>query len=201
MNFQGFKFFLAFLLIQFSYISYAEQFYNQESTDYKSNEFYNFFIEIPAGTNEKWEVEKNTGKLRVEIKNRKKRILKFLPYPGNYGFIPQTLAKDGDPMDLIDIEASRKRGEVSSVKILGGLYFKDKNKEDIKFVGINPNGKFKDYNDLSELINSQPTIIEILRSWFQSYKKPGKMIFIKYLTKKESMQIIEEGHKRWKITN
>ncbi|MEC7394112.1 MAG: inorganic diphosphatase, partial [Verrucomicrobiota bacterium] len=49
---------------------------------------YNLFIEIPAGTQQKWEVNKRSGKLESEEKDGKKRVVKFLPYPGNYGFIP-----------------------------------------------------------------------------------------------------------------
>ena len=47
---------------------------------------------------------------RKDYKDGKERIIQFLPYPGNYGFIPETLAGDGDPIDVIDLdEAEEKR--------------------------------------------------------------------------------------------
>src|SRR5210317_1159823 len=51
----------------------------------------NVVIEIPTGTNEKWEVSKKTGDIEWEFKKGKPRIVKFLGYPTNYGMIPRTL--------------------------------------------------------------------------------------------------------------
>ena len=71
---------------------------------------YNFFVEIPAGTKEKWEVNKRNGLLELEEKKGRKRVIKFLAYPGNYGFIPQTYGADGDPVDVVDMDESIERG-------------------------------------------------------------------------------------------
>jgi len=171
--------------------------------DYKSSidQNYNFFIEIPAGTKEKWEVNKLTGKLSIQETKKGKRIIDFISYPGNYGFIPQTVAGDGDPIDVIDLDQSGIRGSTISVKIIGGLFFKDKKETDIKLVGINPKGSFKKINDINELLYERPSIIEILKLWFLHYKKPGKMVFIKYLNKSEAEKIIEKGHLKWLKSN
>jgi len=158
---------------------------------------YDFFIEIPAGTKEKWEVNKDNQLLEIEKKNGEKRIINFISYPGNYGFIPNTIADDGDPIDLIDLDESIPRGQITKVKLLGGLYFKDKKKVDVKMIGVQANSTFKNYNSLSELLIKQPAVMEIIKTWFISYKKPGKMVFYKYLTSEESKQFIEEGFARW----
>jgi len=158
---------------------------------------YDFFIEIPAGTKEKWEVNKDNQLLEIEKKNGEKRIINFISYPGNYGFIPNTIADDGDPIDLIDLDESIPRGQITKVKLLGGLYFKDKKKVDVKMIGVQANSTFKNYNSLSELLIKQPAVMEIIKTWFISYKKPGKMVFYKYLTIEESKQFIEEGFARW----
>ena len=163
------------------------------------NGLYNFFVEIPAGTKEKWEVNKSSGLLELEKRdNGEKRIIKFLPYPGNYGFLPQTLAGDGDAIDVIDLESFVKRGNISKIHIIGGMYFKDKKEDDVKLIGIDPNGVFKDIKNIDQLLLIKPDALEILRAWFKSYKNPGKMVFYKYLNKNESEEIIEEGHKKWK---
>jgi len=164
---------------------------------YKNSEDqYNFFVEIPAGTKQKWEVNKD-GILEWEEKNGEKRIVKFLSYPGNYGFIPQTLGGDNDPVDVIDLEESVNRGEIVSRKIIGGMYFEDGKDIDIKLIAIDEKGIFSDYDSIDQLILEKPDVLEILRSWFVSYKKPGKMVFYRYINKQESQKIIEDAHKKW----
>ena len=161
-----------------------------------SDDQYNFFVEIPAGTKQKWEVNKD-GILEWEEKNGEKRIVKFLSYPGNYGFIPQTLGGDNDPVDVIDLEESVNRGEIVSRKIIGGMYFEDGKDIDIKLIAIDEKGIFSDYDSIDQLILEKPDVLEILRSWFVSYKKPGKMVFYRYINKQESQKIIEDAHKKW----
>ena len=161
-----------------------------------SDDQYNFYVEIPAGTKQKWEVNKD-GILEWEEKNGKKRVVKFLSYPGNYGFIPQTLGGDNDPLDVIDLEESVDRGKVVSRKIIGGMYFEDKKEIDIKLIATDEKGIFSDYESIEQLILEKPSVMEILKSWFMSYKKPGKMIFYRYISKQESQEIIENAHKKW----
>ena len=59
--------------------------------------------------------------LEWEEKDGEKRVVKFLGYPGNYGFIPQTLGGDNDPLDVIDLEESIDRGEIVTRKIIVAL--------------------------------------------------------------------------------
>ena len=171
-----------------------------DAIDYKNSisPYYNFFIEIPAGTKEKWEVNKTNGKLEVQKNKKGKRIINFISYPGNYGFIPQTIAGDGDPLDVIDLEPSAVRGSTTPVNIIGGLYFKDKKETDIKLIAINPRGNFKNIANIDDLLYEHSAITEILKLWFLNYKKPGKMVFIKYLNKADSENMIEEAHLKWK---
>ena len=161
-----------------------------------SDDHYNFYVEIPAGTKQKWEVNKD-GILEWEEKDGEKRVVKFLSYPGNYGFIPQTLGGDNDPVDVIDLEESVDRGEVVVRKIIGGMYFEDKKDIDIKLIAIDEKGVFSDYDSIDKLILEKPGVMEILKSWFMSYKKPGKMVFYRYINKHESQRIIEDAHKKW----
>ena len=163
-----------------------------------NNGYYNFFIEIPAGTKQKWEVNKDSGLLEWEEKNGKKRIVKFLSYPGNYGFIPQTFGGDGDPLDVIDLDESKSRGSIVEVKIIGGIYFKDKKKSDIKLIATGGSGIYKNINSIDELLLNKTQVINIIREWFMSYKKPGKMVFLRYINQNEISDIIEESHLNWK---
>ena len=157
-----------------------------------------FRIEIPAGTKQKWEFNDKTGEMEKDYKDGKERIIQFLPYPGNYGFIPETLAGDGDPIDVIDLDESEERGELKEVRIIGALNFEDKKEEDIKFIGASPNGTFGHIQSIEQLLMEKPAVLEILKSWFLNYKKPGKMVFYGYISRDKSTQLITEARKRWK---
>ena len=157
-----------------------------------------FRIEIPAGTKQKWEFNDETGEMEKDYKDGKERIIQFLPYPGNYGFIPETLAGDGDPIDVIDLDESGVRGELKEVRIIGALNFEDKQEEDIKFIGISPNGTFGHIQSIGEPLLEKPAVLEILKSWFLNYKKPGKMVFYDYIARESSIQLITEAPKKWK---
>jgi len=192
-----FKVIIFFLVVFFSKLLFSNP---VNEIDIKNKDgFYNFFVEIPAGTKQKWEVNKQDGILEWEKKKGKKRVVKFLSFPGNYGFIPQTRGDDGDALDVIDLDESVKRGTIKNIRIIGGLYFEDKKKEDIKFIGVDPNGTFGNIETIQELLLNKFSILEILRTWFESYKKSGKMVFFKFLENYESVEIIENSHNRWKL--
>ena len=157
-----------------------------------------FRIEIPAGTKQKWEFNDKTGEMEKDYKDGKERIIQFLPYPGNYGFIPETLAGDGDPIDVIDLDESEERGELKEVRIIGALNFEDKKEEDIKFVGVSPNGTFGQIQSIEQLLMEKPAVLEILKSWFLNYKKPGKMVFYGYMSRNESVRLIDSARAKWK---
>ena len=81
----------------------------------------NVVVEIPAGTNHKIEYDKENKEFVVDQKNGKDRIIDFLPYPGNYGFIPSTymdpaIGGDGDALDVLVIGESVPTGTVIPVK-------------------------------------------------------------------------------------
>lgn len=157
-----------------------------------------FRIEIPAGTKQKWEFNDKTGEMEKDYKDGKERIIQFLPYPGNYGFIPETLAGDGDPIDVIDLDEAEQRGELKEVRIIGALNFEDKKEEDIKFIGASPNGTFGHIQSIEQLLMEKPAVLEILKSWFLNYKKPGKMVFYGYISRDESVRLIDSASAKWK---
>ena len=87
---------------------------------YTSQGSINAVIEIPAGTTKKIEYNKETLEFNVDQIDGKDRIIKFLPYIGNYGFIPSTLSDtakggDGDPLDIIVISETKSTGTILSV--------------------------------------------------------------------------------------
>jgi inorganic pyrophosphatase len=160
--------------------------YNQNYIDdyFPTNEdgTINVVVEIPAGTNEKWEVSKPDGKIELEHKSGKPRIIKYIGYPGNYGMIPGTLVSekiggDGDPLDVLLIGAPVMRGEVVKGKLIGILRFLDKGKMDDKLLAVLPETALYEVDDLSQLDETFPGITSIIKTWFLYYKGSGKMIY------------------------
>ena len=189
---------LGLFLIPLTLFSISEAKPTDNSGLLSSEDTLRFRIEIPGGTKQKWEFNDETGEMEKDYKDGKERIIQFLPYPGNYGFIPETLAGDGDPIDVIDLDESEERGELKEVRIIGALNFEDKKEEDIKFMGVSPNGTFGHIQSIEQLLLEKPAVLEILKSWFLNYKKPGKMVFYGYMSRDESTQLIMEARKKWK---
>ena len=108
-------------------------------------------IEVSYGSNIKYEIDKDTNLLRLD------RILNTsMMYPGkNYGFFPNTLAGDNDPLDaLLVTNYSLNPGIIVDTKIIGVLITVDEKGEDEKVIVV-PNDSvdpsFKNINDISDL--------------------------------------------------
>ncbi len=134
----------------------------------------NVVIEIPQGSSVKYEVDKTTGALVVD------RFL-FTPmsYPAAYGFIPGTLADDGDPMDaLVLVPSAIVPGAVIRCRPIGVLHMTDEAGLDEKIICV-PHDKvhplYKDVRttaDLPEIVRQQ------IKHFFETYKdlEPGKWV-------------------------
>lgn len=132
----------------------------------------NVVIEIPSGTDAKWEVEKDTGHLSWEIKNGEFRVINYLPYPGNYGMVPRTLAGDGDSIDVIVLGSAMERGIVTATKLIGVLELLDGGEQDDKLIVVPVNSKFSHVENMDDLNELYPGIATIIEIWFNYYKGP-----------------------------
>lgn len=137
-------------------------------------------IEIPAGTNAKWEVTKPDGKLAWEQRDGKPRVVDYLAYPGSYGMIPRTLLPkerggDGDPLDVLVLGPALERGSVVRVRLIGVLRLLDGGEQDDKLVAVREGQPLGDLRDLAELERRFHGVREIVELWFTNYKGPGKM--------------------------
>lgn len=135
-------------------------------------------IEIPAGTNAKWEVNKETGNLHWEFREDEPRIVAYLPYPANYGTLPATFSDpatggDGDPLDIILLGPAVPRGSLLPFRPIGVIHLIDQGERDDKIIGVTPNTAFSDLTTLAELETRFPGVLQILTTWFSHYKGPG----------------------------
>lgn len=141
----------------------------------------NAVIEIPAGSDQKWEVDKTDGILKWEFVGGQPRRVQYLGYPANYGMIPQTyLPKqkggDGDPLDVIVLGSRVERGKIVRCCIIGVLLLQDRGESDDKLIAVAKDGHFSGVKSMAALEDSYPGIQEILRTWFVNYKGSGVMI-------------------------
>src|SRR5437899_6110672 len=121
-------------------------------------------IEIPMGSSVKYELDKATGMLRVD------RILySAVYYPANYGFIPQTLAEDDDPLDVLVLcqEAVAPLTLVSA-RAIGLMTMIDSGKKDHKILAVATDDP--EYNGFREANELPGHRLNILRRFFQDYK-------------------------------
>jgi len=155
-------------------------------------------VEIPTGSNAKWEVTKPDGKLRWEFKKGKPRVVKYIGYPGNYGMVPRTLLSkssggDGDPLDVIVLSPAVDRGSVVKAKLIGVLRLLDSGERDDKLIAVQEGSPLYRANSIKELNDKFPGVTEIVEIWFSNYKGPGKMESLGYGNKKQAREALQES--------
>jgi inorganic pyrophosphatase len=121
-------------------------------------------IEIPFGSSVKYELDKSSGLIRLD------RILySAVYYPANYGFIPQTLAEDDDPLDVLVLcQEPVVPLTIIHARAIGLMTMIDAGKQDHKIIAIaTEDPEFNSYREASEM---PPHRLLMLRRFFQDYK-------------------------------
>lgn len=108
---------------------------------FSKNGHLNAVIEIPAGTNTKFEYDKQRLEFKPDLRDGLPRRVDFLSYPLNYGFIPSTKMKkarggDGDPLDVLVLAEHLPTSTVIEVQPIGLLMLKDTGEWDNKVLAI-----------------------------------------------------------------
>lgn len=178
----------------------SEQDLLRDIATFTSDSLVQVVIEIPAGTNEKWEVNKTTGRLEWEVlKNGEKRMIRYLGYPANYGFIPQTVVDkstggDGDPADVFVLGPAIARGSIVAVKLIGMINMRDNNEADPKLLAVCADDTIFNINSLQELMDNHPGIIEIIKLWLVHYKGPNHVEIVSEGDEEAALRYISEAH-------
>lgn len=149
---------------------------------FSSNGYLQGVIEIPAGTNQKYEIDKISGEMRPDIRDGQPRRINFLPYPVNYGFIPSTIMHkaqggDGDPLDILYLAEHVPNGTVVEAIPIGLLLLKDLGEWDNKVLAIpaNPALRILDAANWQEFQMRYATARMIIEQFFLYYDGPGVM--------------------------
>jgi inorganic pyrophosphatase len=163
--------------------------WHEVSIGRKPPESVNALIEIPRGSRAKYEIDKESGLIKLD-----RVIYASMYYPLNYGFIPQTMGEDKDPLDIVVLT------QVSVVplclipsKVIGVMQMVDRGDADDKIIAVaeeDPSvSHFSDINDLPAYL------IDELTHFFENYKtlENKKVVIDQFLGKEKAYRIIEES--------
>ncbi|MGA2960690.1 MAG: inorganic diphosphatase [Candidatus Korobacteraceae bacterium] len=150
-------------------------------------------IEIPSGSSVKYELDKQSGLIRLD------RVLYSAAYyPANYGFIPQTLAEDDDPLDvLVFCQEPVVPLTLIQARTIGLMTMIDSGKKDHKIIAVaSKDPEFNSYYEFSEM---PPHRLAMLRRFFQDYKQlEGKKVEVDELEPaSKAHPIIEDALQRY----
>jgi inorganic pyrophosphatase len=150
-------------------------------------------IEIPMGSSVKYELDKETGLLRLD------RILySAVYYPANYGFIPQTLAEDEDPLDVLVLcQEPVAPLTLVEARAIGLMTMIDSGKKDHKVLAVAVNDP--EYNGFREAAELPGHRLTMLRRFFQDYKTlEGKAVEVDALEPAAAaLPVIEDALARY----
>lgn len=155
----------------------------------------NAVIEIPYGSNIKYEIDKESGAVFVD------RVLYgAMFYPANYGFIPNTLAEDGDPADVLVLnEYPLQAGSVIPCRLIGVLVMEDEAGMDEKLLAV-PVTKIDPRYENIKSIDDLPTItLDRIKNFFERYKdlEPNKWVKVReFADLKRATEILEKAIKK-----
>lgn len=147
----------------------------------------NVIIEIPAGTNHKIEYKTETGFSNDTLLGGDTRVINFLPYPGNYGFVPNTLMDkerggDGDPLDVLVICESVPTGTLLPVRPIAALLIRDRGEIDTKIIAVPADSSLRVFQaeNFLELALEHDAARSIIEAWFLNYKGPRQTELIRW---------------------
>lgn len=124
----------------------------------------NAVIEIPRGSRNKYELDKDSGLFRFD-----RLLYSAVHYPGDYGFIPRTLADDDDPLDvLVMVTAPTFSGCLMEVRPLGMFLMRDEKGVDEKVLAVPVRDPL--YDSYHELGDVPPHYLREVEHFFAIYK-------------------------------
>lgn len=154
----------------------------------------NAIIEIPRGSRAKYEIDKESGLIKLD-----RVIYASMYYPLNYGFIPQTLGEDNDPLDIVVLtQVSVVPRCLIPSKVIGVMRMIDRGEADDKIIAVaEQDASVSHLRDVSEL----PDFFRVeLKHFFENYKalENKKVVVDDFLGAAQAHPIIERSIQYYK---
>lgn len=132
-------------------------------------------VEIPKGSNVKYEMDKESGMIFVD-----RVLFTSMVFPFNYGFIPGTLEEDGDPVDVVLLSHdSFVPGSVVRARPIGVLEMRDESGPDSKIIAV-PHEKIDNrFEHIKDISDVEESIKERIKHFFEHYKELEKGKWVK----------------------
>lgn len=150
----------------------------------------NAIIEIPYGSNVKYEIDKDSGAIVVD-----RVIYSAMFYPANYGFVPNTLSQDGDPADILVLnEYPLQAGSVIKTRLIGVLIMEDESGLDEKLLALPVSKIDPRYEPIKSLQDLPKITLDKIKNFFETYKmlEPNKWVKVKGFEGLQEAKIILE---------
>lgn len=170
---------------------------------FSSDHTINAVIEIPGGSNKKYEYDPRSGHFVIDQQDGMDRAIDFLPYPSNYGFIPSTLSNadeggDGDALDVLLISESLATGTVAEVLPIAILRLVDDGEKDYKIIAVPAKKELRIINALTydDLSANYKALIRIIETWFLNYNAKDVSTLEGWGDEKEALREIRRHHKK-----
>lgn len=154
----------------------------------------NVFIEIPQGSSIKYELDKDSGVIMVD-----RFAYTAMFYPFNYGFIPNSHAEDGDPVDVLVISTYPVHpGVVIPSRPIGMLEMEDEEGIDTKIIAVPTTKVDPFFSQVKDITDLDETTKKKIQHFFNHYKElePGKWVKTKkFLGKEKAFEAIKKSIK------
>lgn len=137
----------------------------------------NVVIEIPEGCMVKYELDKDSGAIMVD-----RFVRTTMGYPANYGFVPNTLSGDGDPVDVLVLCSQPLHpGVVVNVRPIGLLEMEDESGVDAKVIGVPTSKSDPFWGHINDIDDVPEPVKDKIKHFFEHYKElePGKWVKLK----------------------
>ena len=153
----------------------------------------NVVIEVPLGGEPiKYEVDKDSGAMFVD-----RFLYTAMRYPCNYGFVPHTLADDGDPVDVMCVgQRALFPGAVVGARPVGVLHMRDEAGMDEKVLAVPSQRLTRYYDNVKEYTDLPETFRDRIKHFFEHYKdlEPNKWVeVVRWGDSQEANEIIMKG--------
>ena len=168
--------------------------WHEVSTGENPPELVNAIIEIPKGSRAKYEIDKDSGLIKLD-----RVIYASMYFPLNYGFIPQTLGEDHDPLDIVVLtQVSVVPSCLIPSRVIGVMRMIDRGEADDKIIAVAiQDASVSHINRVEEL----PEYFRVeLKHFFENYKalENKKVVVDEFQSKEKAVEIIQQSIKYYK---